>query len=206
MPYQPFPLLSTQMETLVKCIEYFHLRSKQRMVVRFVGYHPVCELVKMAHIGFESFALDFLMMFLSKPPRNHIFPHKMGLFSHIFPWKHGDFPQFNGAFASRGTIGDGLGNTVGGTLGDLAHLQRPTTGRTLGSIMGKSWKINCKWRFIAGRMIWMILTGSFFKANCWITRDAYPHISYPNTFMKNMCHAKKKWIVCITIFMEECLD
>ena len=83
MPYQPFPLLSTQMETLV--IEYFHLRSKQRMVVRFVGYHPVCELVKMAHIGFESFALDFLMMFLSKPPRNHIFPHKMGLFSHIFP-------------------------------------------------------------------------------------------------------------------------
>ena len=79
------PLLSTQMETLVKCIEYFHLRSKQRMVVRFVGYHPVCELVKMAHIGFESFALDFLMMFLSKPPRNHIFPHKMGLFSHIFP-------------------------------------------------------------------------------------------------------------------------
>lgn len=27
------------------------------------------------------------------------------------------------------TIGDGLGNTVGGTLGDLAHLQRPNTGR-----------------------------------------------------------------------------
>jgi len=183
------------------------------MVVRFVGYHPVCELVKMAHIGFESFTLDFLMMFLSKPPRNHIFPHKMGLFSHIFPWKHGDFPQINGAFASRGTIGDGLGNTVGGTLGDLAHLQRPNTGRTLGStvaafpfkmamensqdrlemevFMGKSWKINYKWRFIAGRMIWMILTGSFFKANCWITRDAYPHISYPNTFMKDICHAKK---------------
>eukprot|EP00435_Cladocopium_sp_Y103_P011061 s748_g2.t2 len=27
------------------------------------------------------------------------------------------------------TIGDGLGNTVGGTLGDLAHLQRPNSGR-----------------------------------------------------------------------------
>lgn len=33
--------------------------------------------------------------------------------------------------AIQGTIGDGLGNTVGGTLGDLAHRQQPSNGRSL---------------------------------------------------------------------------